>query len=157
MYLSENRINGNQLYFFNAAPTCHEITADEGPVEKSSPKTKTEFLSPIDERSLVRQWQKRKDHRARDALVRAFQPAIAKVARKYSGRGLDLDDGFNSATSDSYRARQVRHQARGAPVDLRASVGAGADHGSGREKPVDSLTGHESGAGRPKSVRRIRH
>jgi RNA polymerase sigma-32 factor len=46
----------------------------------------------MDERSLVWRWQKRKDHRARDALVRAFQPAIISLAEEYRGRGLDLED-----------------------------------------------------------------
>jgi RNA polymerase sigma-32 factor len=40
----------------------------------------------------VWRWQRRKDHKARDALVRAFQPAIIAFAEKYPGRGLDRDD-----------------------------------------------------------------
>jgi RNA polymerase sigma factor (sigma-70 family) len=106
MYLSENGPQGNQKPFHshsnstlasNSNPPTQSAVAMAGQstdapasVEQSAAKPK--FLSPADERSLVWRWQKRKDHRARDALMRAFQPAIISFAEKYRGRGLDLKD-----------------------------------------------------------------
>jgi RNA polymerase sigma-32 factor len=110
MYLSENSPQGNQEPFHrrsNRPPAANSgdnrlsprlaggarrPVANPKPALASAFKRKTEFLSAIDERSLVWRWQKRSDYRARDALVRAFQPAIRNVALKYPSRGLDLDD-----------------------------------------------------------------
>ena len=57
-----------------------------------APKKKPKPLTNRDELSLVWRWQRRKDDWARDALVRAFQPAIRNLARKYPGPGLEFDD-----------------------------------------------------------------
>jgi RNA polymerase sigma-32 factor len=101
MYLSESAPQGNQELFRSHSTRASKSEAKDAndtaanrtlrPDSKAL-APKSEFLSPVDERSLVWRWQKRRDHRARDALVRAFQPAIISFAEKHRGRGLDLED-----------------------------------------------------------------
>lgn len=100
MYLSENLPQGNHEPFLSHSirPRESDLVASPGasqpvtPAADVAPKGKTEFLSAVDERSLIWRWQRRKDYRARDKLVRAFQPAIISFAEKYRTRGLDLED-----------------------------------------------------------------
>jgi len=94
MYLSQNDQNDNQRILSNARAGRRELTATGVAVNEPhiGLDRKPKLLTPADERSLVWRWQRRKDYRARDALVRAFQPAIVGLARKYQARGLDLDD-----------------------------------------------------------------
>lgn len=63
-----------------------------------TPTGKIKFLSARDELALIWGWQRRKDYTARDALVRAFRLGIAKVARKYPGRGLEIKDRISLGT-----------------------------------------------------------
>ena len=86
-----------ETYMHNRAVAHDTVDAATDPTpepesKQPAPVAKPKFLSAVDERSLVWRWQKRNDYRARDALVRAFQPAIANAASKYQGRGLDLND-----------------------------------------------------------------
>ena len=93
MYLMQTATHGNEEPFRSrSTPT----TSAPGPKPNSSSTAQSEpkpkQLTAKDELSLVWRWQRRSDHRARDTLVRAFQPAIRAVAAKHPGRGLEFDD-----------------------------------------------------------------
>jgi DNA-directed RNA polymerase sigma subunit (sigma70/sigma32) len=94
MYLGHIEESSKKYRFFsheNQTSDDEELRAERPPTA-SGAENKPQRLSAVDERSLVWRWQKRKDHRARDQLVRAFQPAIENLARRYRGRGLELQD-----------------------------------------------------------------
>ena len=90
MYLSESEARDNRD-FLNLGYSRAEKVVERETV-RSPPKFRATLLTAGDELSLVWEWQRRKNNGARDKLVRAFQPAIENVARKYPGRGLEFDD-----------------------------------------------------------------
>lgn len=97
MYLIQNTTHDNREPFRTPLDDGSRTELPEDPppavdAPSSAAPPRPKLLNFKDELSLVWRWQRRKDHRARDALVRAFQPAIRNFASNYRGGGLDLDD-----------------------------------------------------------------
>ena len=49
-------------------------------------------VSEVDRRSLLRDYRERGDLAARDRLVESFMPLVSSLARRYAGRGEQLED-----------------------------------------------------------------
>jgi RNA polymerase sigma-32 factor len=91
MYLSQNEQIHNQFYSFkskNASRDAPVTSVAPGPPERHGQRR----LTAADELSLVWRWQRRKNYKARETLLIAFQPAIRKLASRHKGRGLDSED-----------------------------------------------------------------
>lgn len=59
---------------------------------------KTQFLERKEEIALARAWLDRGDIRARDRIIAAYRPLIARVARQKCGNGNDLEDLIQEGT-----------------------------------------------------------
>jgi RNA polymerase sigma-B factor len=54
--------------------------------------TRVESTSDLDRRALLRAWRDEGDAGARDRLILDFMPLVQSLARRYAGRGEQLDD-----------------------------------------------------------------
>ena len=97
MYLGHLEADDNTKRFVRYKNRHVEEPKPPQPTVTHAAAIKPDHLSAIDERALVWQWQRRKDHRARDRLLRAFRSPIEEFARRYRGRGLEIEDAISLA------------------------------------------------------------